>query len=234
MSDVTVRSGVCRLSIPNGRWLGTGVKGGLRVADGALNVSVPSDFDRRDLEAVVTERCATAGFEGDGPALLTAVEQRHARGAKAGSVTVVATAGLSNPAVLKSKPQQEKSDSTDVDRYPPVGTVNLLVSTERALTEAQLAGCLASVVEAKTATLSAMTGFIGTTSDAVAVGSNRDGSQISFVGSSTEIGLKIRACVRDALRAGLEANYTDEGIPRSVEAAEHGTVVDAKTTVFAP
>jgi adenosylcobinamide hydrolase len=234
MSDVTIRSEVCRLSIPNGRWLGTGVNGGIRVADGAVNVSVPSDFDRQDLDDVVAERCAAAGFAGDGPALLTAVEQHHARGARAGSVAVVATAGLSNPATLPIKPSKEESGSGDDRDRPPIGTVNLLVATDLALSAAGLAGALASAVEAKTATLQAMTGFTGTTSDAVAVGSNREGEDITFVGSSTDVGQAIRACVRDALCASLESTYADQELPTSVGEAEHGAITECETTVFAP
>ncbi len=234
MSDVTVRSGVCRLSIQNGLWLGTGVNGGIRVADGAVNVSVPTDFDRRDLDAVVAERCAAAGFEGGCPALLTAVDQRHARGARAGSVTVVATAGLSNPATLPPEPSKETPDPGDTSDRPPIGTVNLLLSTEQALAEAQLAGALATAVEAKTATLHSMTGFTGTTSDAVAVGSNQGGSDASFVGSSTTVGRSIRACVRDAIKASLEVTYADDEIPSSVGDAAYGAVTDCQPTVFAP
>jgi adenosylcobinamide hydrolase len=234
MSDVTVRSGVCRLSLPNGRWLGTGVNGGLRVAESAVNITVPGDFDRRDLGAVVAERCRDARFATDGPALLTAIEQCKARGASAGSVTAVATAGLSNPATLPIEPSRVKNRYGQPDDRPPVGTVNLLVSTDRALSDTQLAGALASVVEAKTATLQAMTGFTGTTSDAVAVGSNRNGTDVAFVGSSTPVGTAIRAAVRDALRASLEATYAEDDIPASVGDAEHGAITGRETTVFAP
>jgi adenosylcobinamide hydrolase len=233
MSDVTVRSGVCRLSLPDGRWLGTGVNGGFRVADGAVNVTVSSDFDRQDLDAVVAERCERAGFAAEGPALLTAVPQRHARGASAGSVTVVATAGLSNPAFLPIVPSNEKSKDARQDS-PPMGTVNLLVSTDRALDDARLTGCLASAVEAKTATLQAATGFTGTTSDAVAVGSMQEGEETAFVGSSTEVGTAVRTCVRDALLASLRSTYADGGLPTSVDDADHGVVTECETTVFAP
>jgi adenosylcobinamide hydrolase len=234
VSDVTVRSGVCRLSIPNGQWHGTGVNGGFCEADAALNITVPADFDRRDLDAVVAERCRDARFAADGPALLTAVEQRNARAARAGSVTVVATAGLSNPATIRLDQPSEISGVDAENHRPPLGTVNLLVSSDRALSESGLAGALASVVEAKTATLYAMTGFTGTTSDAVAVGSNCDGPKNSFVGSSTGIGTAIRACVRDAVIASLEATYTDAKIPTSVADAEHGAVTECETEVFAP
>jgi adenosylcobinamide hydrolase len=209
------------------------VNGGFRVADCAVNVSVSADFDRRDLDAVVAERCERAGFDADGPALLTAVPQRHARGATAGSVTVVATAGLSNPATLPIVPSKENTDDSRQDS-PPVGTVNLLISTDRALDDARLAGFLASAVEAKTATLQATTGFTGTTSDAVAVGSTQAGEDTAFVGSSTEVGTAVRTCVRDALLASLRSTYADGDLPRSVDDAESGVVTECETTVFDP
>lgn len=234
MSDIAVRSGVCRLSVPDGRWLGTGVHGGFCEAEGAVNVSVSADFDRHDLGAVVAERCDAAGFAGDGPALLTAVPQRHARVAASGPVTAVATAGLSNAATIEINPSKEINSRGAADERPPPGTVNLLVAIDGSLSDALLAGALAAVVEAKTATLQATTGFTGTTSDAVSVGSDRGGREISFVGSSTDVGRAIRACVRDALRASLDATYAEDPMPRSVDDADHGAVTVGDPTVFTP
>lgn len=233
MADVTVRDGVCRLSVSTGRWLGTGVNGGFCEAQGAVNVSVSVDFDRRDLDAVVAERCEAAGFAWDGPALLTAVPQRHARAATLGPVTTVATAGLSNPATLEIPPSME-NNSRGRDEEPPPGTVNLLVAVDRSLSDALVAGALAAAVEAKTATLRTTTGFTGTTSDAVAVGSYRSGRKTSFVGSSTDVGRALRACVRDALRASLAANYAEDPMPNSVDDADHGAVTGGDPRVFTP
>ncbi len=231
MFETAVTAGICRLAREDTRWLATGWDGGYRRADAAYNLTVPTGFDRTDLESYVTKRLTDAGFERDGPALLTGVDQRHARGAQAGSVTVVATAGLSNPATLSESTAEGADDTTE--EWQP-GTVNLFVGTTRALSEGPLATLLATAVEAKTATLQSLTGFTGTTSDAVVVGTDPEGDATAFAGSGTAVGDATRACVRDALRAALAARYPDEGWPTTVEAADFGIVTDRGTERFRP
>lgn len=115
-----------------------------------------------------------------------------------------------------------------------VGTVNLLVGTERALEEGALASLLATVVEAKAATLVPLTGFSGTTSDAVVVGTAREGEPAPFAGSATPVGAAARACVRTAVVGGLRSRYAETPIPESVAAADHGVVTDERARVFEP
>jgi adenosylcobinamide hydrolase len=238
----TVTGGVCRVAAPGGatwRWLGTdgaGAGGGFREAVAAYNVTVPEGFDRTDLAAYGRERRERTGFDAPGPTLFTGVDQRHARGARLGPVTVVATGGLSNPATLPVDADTGTDGSAQSDDGPPVGTVNLLVATDCALGDGTLAELLATAVEAKTATLLATTGFTGTTSDAVVVGSDPGGDPADFAGSATAVGGATRACVRDALRASLDSRYdgcADE-LPDSVADATHGVVTDAATRPFTP
>jgi len=243
----TVREGVCRVRREGARWLATGFDGGYRTADAAYNVSVPEGFDRTDLASYVRERRERAGFDADGPAMLTGVDIDHARGARCGSVAVVATVGLSNPATLPvdggggsaDDPTTSDDEARDgappgPDDDPPAGTVNLLVTTTRALDDGALATLLGTAVEAKTATLSAETGFTGTTSDAVVVGTDPDGDRAAFAGSATPVGAATRACVREAVRAALAARYPDRSFPRSVADADHGTATDRTATLFEP
>jgi adenosylcobinamide hydrolase len=115
---------------------------------------------------------------------------------------------------------------------PPVGTVNLLVATTRALADGTLATLLGTAVEAKTATLLAETGFTGTTSDAVVVGADPSGERAPFAGSATPVGAATRACVREALRASLASRYADRELPGSVADAEYGVSTDRRATVF--
>lgn len=231
MFETAVTAGICRLAREDTRWLVTGWNGGYRRADAAYNLTVPTGFDRTDLGGYVTERLTDAGFERDGPALLTGVDQRHVRGARAGSVTVIATAGLSNPATLSEHTAEGAVDTTE--EWQP-GTVNLFVGTTRALSDGTLATLLATAVEAKTATLQSLTGFTGTTSDAVVVGTDPAGDATAFAGSGTAVGDATRACVRDALRATLAARYPEEGWPTTVEAADFGVVTDRRTERFRP
>ena len=236
MFESTAADCVLRVSAPGARWLSTGWDGGFVDADAAYNVSVPEGWDRTDLSAYAEERRDRAGFDAPGPALLTGVDVEHARGARAGPVVAYATAGLSNPAALPTKPEGRCSPlgAPEDDSPPRPGTVNLVVGTTRALDDAALATLLATVVEAKTATLLPETGFSGTTSDAVVVGCDPRGERATFAGSATDVGAAARACVREAVRASLRSRYADRELPESVADAEYGAVTDRRAEVFSP
>ena len=236
MFETTVREGVLRARREGARWLSTGWKGGHRRADAAYNVSVPTGFERTDLDDYLRERRAEAGFEESGPQLLTGVELRHARGARCGGVAAVATAGVSNPAALPMDPEGESRDeTTGSEARGEIGTVNVVVGTDRSLAEGALANLLAVAVEAKTATLLAECGFPGTTTDAVVAACDPAGETTAFTGSATEVGADARACVREAVRTGLESRYDgDATIPASVADAEHGVTTNRRAEVFKP
>lgn len=244
--------GVLQLPRPGARWLATGPGGGYCAADAAYNVSVPEGFDRTDVAAYVRERRAAAGFETDGPAMLTGVDLSHAKVAVLDPVTVVATAGLSNPAVLPVPGESEDRDGpppgddpVDGAPGPDPGTVNLVVGTTRALSDGALATVLSTAVEAKTATLISTTGFTGTTSDAAIVGCDPDGPAADFAGSATAVGRSTRICVRDAILASLAARYRERGDsddrpaggggenpwPSSIAEAEYGTRTAGRAAV---
>lgn len=261
MFETEVREGVLRAYSEGARWLSTGWAGGRGTADAAYNVSVPEGFERTDLDAYLAERCERAGFSDPGPALLTGVELQHARGARCGPVVAVATAGVSNPAALPMDGQDAfdgdsgttdpsvaewdwatAGDSPGADGTStgpddrPIGTVNVIVGTERGLAAGALANLLAVAVEAKTATLLAETGFPGTTTDAVVAGCDPASDEVVFSGSATEVGSCARACVREAVRSSLESRYGNTGaeIPESVAEADHGVVTDRQADVFEP
>ncbi|MEZ3143825.1 adenosylcobinamide amidohydrolase [Halobaculum sp. MBLA0143] len=251
-----VREEVFRLRRPDTRWLSTGFGGGYRDAPAAYNVTVPTGFDRTDLRAYLRERRRRVGFDADGPGLLTGVAMRHVRGARHGPVAAYATAGVSNPAVLavdderaddaptRSTPDDDpgtttssptSDDSTTTDDHPRHdGTVNVVVATTRALDDGVLAELLTTVVEAKTATLLARTGFTGTTTDAVIVGTATDGEPASFAGAATTVGAAARACVRRAVTATVSARYADASPPTAVADADYGVVTDERATAFDP
>ena len=234
MFESTVRAGVLRVAADDARWLSSGWAGGGSRADAAYNVSVPEGWERTDLDAYVADRREKAGFEAAGPTLLTGVDLGHAVGARAGSVTVYATAGVSNPAALPMDGVPSGDREPTDDARASVGTVNLLVGTTRALGDGALANLLAVAVEAKAATLLGETGFPGTTTDAVVVGCDPAGEAATFTGSATPVGSAARACVRDAVRTSLRSRYADRDCPRSVDDAEYGVVTTADPEVFEP
>ena len=238
------------------RWLSSGFDGGYREADAAHNLTVPEGFDRTDLAAYADERLVDRP---PGPTLLTGVSQRHARCARRGPVTVVATAGLSNPAALPMEadggvggrgddgdgdtdreggaPPEMKGDEQVEGKPgsgPSPGTVNIFVGTGRALDDGGLAGLLATAVEAKAATLLHAADVPGTTSDAVVVGCDPDGEFSRFAGSATAVGRAARVCVRDAVLASLASRYADEDGPPSIDEASYGVVSDESADVFEP
>ena len=233
-ATANVADGVVCLDAPGSRWLATGHDGGYRAADAAYNVAVPEGFDRTDLVAYARSRRETAGFDAPGPTLLTGVDAAHARGARSGPVTVLATAGVSNPAALSVGERERRDRYAGVPEVhdEPAGTVNLLVHTARALDDGALATLLGVVVEAKTATLLSTTGFPGTTTDAAVVGCDSDDDPAQFAGSATEVGAAARACTREAVRASLDARYAETELPASVADAEHGVATTREATVF--
>ena len=269
--QTAVVDGVCRFwrSHRSTRFLSTGFDGGEGIAGAAYNVTVPTgwgDGGRRDLRAYVSKRVTAAGFDEDDavqaaepPALLTGVDQRHARVARLDGATVLATAGVSNPAALPVPPAAagdpsatEERDERDrwsgdqAERDRPVdrqvdGTVNLLVGVDRPLDPGALANLVSVVAEAKAATLLATVGVPGTTSDAVVVGcppTDAPGSRpaAQFSGSATPVGAAVRACVRDALRASLRSRYGPDftDAPPSVADAEYGVSTERMAAVSVP
>jgi len=234
MFESTVREDVLCVRREGTRWLSSGWNGGVRSTDAAYNVSVPDGWERTDLDAYVAARRRRAGFDAPGPALLTGVDLGHARGARRGPVEAVATAGLSNPAALPVPPDgsttsgESEAGGSRVD----AGTVNLIVGTTRSLDDGALANLLAVVAEAKAATLLAVTGFPGTTTDAAIVACDPSGDPADFTGSATPVGAAARACVRDALRASLRSRYPDGEFPASVDDAEYGVSTDRRAAVF--
>lgn len=218
------------LRSPSTRWLSNGFDGGYSNADTAYNLTVPNGFGRTDLAAYVTERL---GSDPTGPVLLTGVDQAHARAARYGPIFAVVTAGLSNPALLPTDESENGcSDHQDGSAPPRPGTVNILVGSDEPLTDGGLAGLLATVVEAKTATLTDLVGCTGTTSDAVVVGCPEAEGGDEFAGSATAVGNAARVCVRDALSTALRARYGDD-LPNPLR-AEHATPTSGSATVFQP
>lgn len=239
--ETAVSEGVLALRRAETRWLSSGWDGGFWESSVAYNVSVPESFDRRDLDAYRTARLERAGFAPTGPALFTGVDMEHARAAQSGPVLAVATVGLSNPAQLPLHPTGETEAETD---QPPTGTgtVNVLLGTTVPLDRGGLTGLLATVVEAKTATLLGLTGFPGTTTDAVVVGAAHGGGESAgrnaasgqFAGSATPVGAAARAAVRAAVRASFEARYAETDPPATVADAEYGVSTERRATVFHP
>ncbi|MFB6110389.1 MAG: adenosylcobinamide amidohydrolase [Halodesulfurarchaeum sp.] len=230
MFETAVRDGVLQVRAPETRWLLTGWNGGYTDSDAVYNITVPDGWDRTDLTRYTTDRRREAGFETGGPALLTGVDMAHAAGAECEGVRGIATVGLSNPAALPLEPGG--AGPGEREQRPEPGTINVLVGTDRALEDGALATLLATVVEAKTATIQSRTGFTGTTSDAVAVGTDPGGELDRFAGSATAVGDATRSVVRRAIHDSLDSR--ERPPPESVEAADSGIVTNRDARPFDP
>jgi len=225
-----LRSNVLQVRSTTTDWLSTGFDGGSQQSDVAYNITVPEDWTETELAAYVNERLTNAGFEQSGPSLLTGVDQRHGGRAVLDPVEVIVTAGVSNPTTLPPGSATETPADTDTTFQP--GTINIIAGTTRALSDGALANMISVVTEAKTATLLRLTGFSGTTSDAVIVGSDPNGQETQFSGSSTTVGRAARACVRDALTAALNSRYETEPMPESVDSADYGCATTVEATIM--
>lgn len=232
MFETTVRDDVLQVARPQTRWLSSGWSGGLFDANAAYNISVPEGFERTDLDTYIDERRTDAGFDRSGPALLTGLKLRHARGARCGSVEAIVTAGISNPAALPMHTDETASLGDATAERTNSGTVNVVLGTTHALDDGSLATLLSVAVEAKAATLLAETRFPGTTTDAVIAACDPNGDETTFAGSGTPIGAAARACVRDAVRASLRSRYANQAIPSSVEDAEYGVTTEMQAETF--
>ncbi|WP_136687287.1 adenosylcobinamide amidohydrolase [Halorhabdus amylolytica] len=236
--ETTRSEDILRVARPETRWLSTGWDGGFCRADVAFNCTVPEGWNPTNIRVDVEQRLDKAGFDAaEGPVLLTGVDQRHATGARAAPVTVLATVGLSNPTTLLFDPDERRVDAEDIDRPdgpPRPGTVNLFVGTTHALTDAGMANLVAIAAEARTATLLELAGFTGTTSDAIVVASDPAGESARYTGSATPVGRATRACVREAITASFRSRYDDREPPGSVADAEHGDVTIERAEVFEP
>lgn len=231
--ETEISEDVLQISRPGTRWLSTGVNGGYVESSAAYNITVPSGWGRRDLRSYINRRRSEAGFDEDGPALLTGVSMEHARVAWTPPTAVVVTAGLSNPAAFADGGTAPSTDPVS-DGPGHVGTVNILACVDRDLAPGALANLVAVIAEAKTTALLETTGFPGTTTDAIVAGCDPTGPEAEFSGSATAVGAATRACVHDAVRACISARYEDEELPASVGEAEHGVVTDIETDISAP
>jgi adenosylcobinamide hydrolase len=183
--------------------------GGIGVARGWLNATVPTDYDRLDPAADLAERAAAIGFEGPLVGMLTAVDVARCERARHGAATVFATVGVGHAlAAAGTRPRA----------VPAAGTINLLVLLDAALDDAALAGAAQTAIEAKAQALAAA-GVPARNADCHATGTATDsfcvaalpGGGLPFAGPATKIGADLAQAVHAAVLAGALADRADFG-----------------------
>ena len=175
--------------------------GGLGAVRTWVDLQVPSDYARTDPGAHLGE--LTAGFPGPVVGMLTAAPVDRFQDVTVGTARAFATVGLGHPIAAAGR---------QVAAGPRQGTINLLVVTGAALTDAGLVGALQTAVEAKVQALadagieaSNHAGLAtGTASDAAAVACV-PGAFVDFAGPATRAGSELARAVHRAVYAGCKA-----------------------------
>lgn len=183
--------------------------GGLGWIRSWLNLQVEESYDCTDPEGDL--RVAAAGLVPPVVGMLTAAPvARFTTGAQ-GCATAVATVGLRHPIAAAG---------AALDPAPSVGTINLLVVVDAALSDAGLANALQTAVEAKAQALAAAQipalngeGFAtGTATDSICAACLPGGS-LPYAGPATRHGGDLAAAVYDAvLRGALASSRTGSGL----------------------
>lgn len=173
------------------------VGGGLSQPDWLLNIGVPSNFDRTDLDSFVAEVAAEEHVVGDGVALLTAASIERAQSRTCEQVSVNATVGV-------SKPTWAADPSGGFTPWSP-GTINVVVHLPVGLAPGAAVNAVATATEAKTQALyeCGIPGT-GTASDAVVIVWPSDHIDlVPFAGPRSEWGARIAQAVHGAVRSGI-------------------------------
>ena len=174
--------------------------GGLGAVRTWVDLQVPSDYARTDPGAHLAE--LTAGFPGPVVGMLTAAPVDRFQDVTVGTARAFATVGLGHPIAAAGRWVAGSHH----------GTINFLVVTSAALTDAGLVGALQTAVEAKVQALtdagieaSNHAGpATGTASDAAAVACV-PGAFVDFAGPATRAGSELARAVHRAVYQGCKA-----------------------------
>jgi adenosylcobinamide amidohydrolase len=191
--------------------------GGLRPIRTWLNLQVPPDYARTDPEAHLREVVARLALPGPVAGMLTAADVARRTTARRPLARAVSTVGIGQPlAAAGRRPRSVRA----------AGTINVLVVSAVALTDAALAGALLTVAEAKAQAL-ADAGVralnhdgpaTGTATDSVLVAAPVAGAAAPFAGPATRVGADIAAVVHAAVHAGALAHRTRRPRPQEATA----------------
>ncbi|MBP2474642.1 adenosylcobinamide amidohydrolase [Crossiella equi] len=176
--------------------------GGLGERSWVLNATVPSGYDREDPEVHCAELAAAIGLSGNGTALLTAVDTRHAVSTVDEGVHASVTTGVGAPlwAAAPGPPV----------RRPAAGTINVVAWLPVRLAEGALVNAVATVAEAKAqALVEAGVPGTGTCTDATVLLCPADGPAQAYGGPRSLVGSALARAVHRAVRQGLTVPVGD-------------------------
>jgi adenosylcobinamide amidohydrolase len=175
--------------------------GGLARARTWLNLQVPSDYARTDPD--VHLRQEAEGLPGPVIGMLTAAQVTRFQSVMSGAAHAIGTVGVGHGlAAAGTRPRLS----------PRVGTINVLVVVNAALSDAALVGAVQTAVEAKAQALADARvralnahGFAtGTATDSICVACV-PGARVAFAGPATRVGADIARAVHDVVLSGALA-----------------------------
>ena len=172
------------------------VGGGQQTSDYALNVSVPLDYDRTDLDVHLTEIADELGLRGNHTGLFTAVDVKHVRRHVCEGVVTDATVGV-------SKPTWASDPNGSFIPWSP-GTINIVVQSPVTLSAGAAVNAVMTITEAKVqALLDCHVPGTGTASDAVLLAWPAAGEPELFGGPRSDWGARIAQSTYGAVKAGV-------------------------------
>lgn len=171
------------------------VGGGFSHPDWVLNIGVPRDYSRTDLDEHAATIAARHDLFGTGIAMFTAVDVAREQHACVEGVSVSATVGATRP-TWAADPEAGHG------HWP--GTINLIAQLPVALGQAAMVQALLAMTEAKTqALLEAGVPGTGTASDASALLCPAAGPAHTFAGVRSTWGHRLAMATHSAVHQGL-------------------------------
>lgn len=177
------------------------VGGGSAMLDWLVNIGVPDDYHRTDLDHHVRAVADRLGLQGAGAGLLTAYDVREVVRADDDGVTVDATVGVSKPTWAADADGTHGQRDGDGWR---AGTINIVVQVPVGLSAAAAVNAVMTATEAKTqALVEAGIPGTGTASDAVVMCWQPTLPAEPFGGPRSTWGARIARAVHAAVAEGL-------------------------------
>lgn len=172
------------------------VGGGLGSPRWIINVRVPTDYSRTDLDVHIDEVARSQALTGPGIGTLTAARVSEWRRGLCEGVVADATVGVSKP-TWAADPAGGWSDWS-------AGTINLVVQVPVPLHDSAAVNAVSTATEAKTqALIEAAVPGTGTASDTVTIVWPDREPTIQFGGPRSEWGSRVARATHAAVRAGL-------------------------------
>ncbi|MFA6299032.1 MAG: adenosylcobinamide amidohydrolase [Nocardioides sp.] len=174
------------------------VGGGFSRPAWLLNIGVPHDYSRTDLDEHAAKIAAGQDLSGPGIAMFTAVDVTRAEHACFEGASVRATVGV-------TKPTWAADPEAGHGHWP--GTINLVAHVPVALEPAAMVQALLAMTEAKTqALLEAQVPGTGTASDAITLLCSVAGPVQRFGGVRSTWGHRLAMATHAAVHQGLAAH----------------------------